>query len=331
MISLNTPCKPEPPSRLLTYNDSILLLGSCFAEHLVAKANEIKFTTYSNPYGIIYQPNLLFDSVHDVFDHEKSIDHLFQKHNQWLSWKHHSRIVGNSKQDLEQLLLNLKNQFYTQLKSVSVLSFTLGTSWIYRLKSNQIGVANCHKQPASLFNKELLSVDEMFDSFERMYKTLERHGLQCQIKFTISPVRHIKDGLFENNVSKGRLFDLVHRIRKHYPNVWYFPAYEIVFDELRDYRFYADDLLHPSSKAVDIIWDRFHSIYFHPNELKDRISCIRIRQFCEHRILQSINDSYVQTCQKLLEEINTLQKKYPHQDWESERGYLQTTLINYGN
>ncbi|MCG8490951.1 MAG: GSCFA domain-containing protein, partial [Sneathiellales bacterium] len=241
----------------IDYQSKLLLLGSCFAENIGEKLNYFQFQSLQNPFGILYHPLAMESLVERALNHKTfQDDEVFEMEGMWYSFEAHSDLRSAEKQVLVKKLNKVLQTILQHLQSASHLVITLGTAWAYRHRSTGKLVANCHKVPQKEFSKELLTVQTLKDSLENLLSMVEKINPDLQIIFTISPVRHLKDGFVENQRSKANLISAVHQMQTR-PTVSYFPAYEIMMDELRDYRFYGKDMVHPNDLAVDYIWDKF--------------------------------------------------------------------------
>ncbi|WP_297802184.1 GSCFA domain-containing protein [uncultured Polaribacter sp.] len=250
------PLKKEVKNSI-DYNSKILLLGSCFSENIGDKLNYFKFQTNQNPFGILFHPKAIENLVTNAINKKKYLpeDLIFQNE-RWHCFDAHSSL---SSADKNELLANLNSAITAtnkKLKEATHVIITLGTSWVYRFIETDAIVANCHKIPQKKFLKKLLSVDEITKSLKTTIALLKSVNKNIHILFTISPVRHLKDGFTENMQSKSHLITAIHSVINA-NNSSYFPSYEIMMDELRDYRFYAQDMMHPNKTAINYIWERF--------------------------------------------------------------------------
>ena len=250
------PLKKEVKNSI-DYNSKILLLGSCFSENIGDKLNYFKFQTNQNPFGILFHPKAIENLVTNAINEKQYLpeDLIFQNE-RWHCFDAHSSL---SSADKNELLANLNSAITTtnkKLKEATHVIITLGTSWVYRFIETDAIVANCHKIPQKKFLKKLLSVDEVTKSLKTTIALLKSVNKNVHILFTISPVRHLKDGFTENMQSKSHLITAIHSVINA-NNSSYFPSYEIMMDELRDYRFYAQDMIHPNKTAINYIWERF--------------------------------------------------------------------------
>jgi len=257
---------PKQSHNLVDYNSRILLLGSCFAENIGEKFNYFKFQNTINPFGILFHPkaieNLITNAVNEK---EYTADDVFLHNEQWHSFDAHSKLSNVSKEDLLGGLNNAIKSTNQQINSSTHIIITLGTSWAYRHIESDKTVANCHKVSQKQFLKELLSVDEIVQCLQAIIALIKQENPKTSIIFTVSPVRHIKDGFVENTLSKSQLISAIHQLLRESSSLsvaeGYFPSYEIMMDELRDYRFYAEDLIHPSTTAINYIWERFKTVW----------------------------------------------------------------------
>ena len=247
----------------ISYSDKILFIGSCFSEEIGNKMCELKFDILQNPNGILYDPISITDALFSYID-AKPFDeaNLFELNGLWHSWKHHSVYSGVSKNEVLQNINHAKKQAYQFLEEANILIVTFGTAFNYQLKNNFENVANCHKAPADLFIKTLLPVEEIKAAMLSAITALELFNPKLKIILTVSPVKHVKDGLVENNRSKARLIEAAHVVCDEKDNAFYFPSYELVNDVLRDYRFYKKDLVHPNETAIDFVFEKFAETFF---------------------------------------------------------------------
>ena len=258
------------------------MLGSCFSQSIHGKFRRFGFDAWSSPFGTIYNPLSIFKAV-EYLIHPNSPWSMGQYGGNFFAWETAHSLISKDEQELEEQLLNLRNMHHHLLRESKVLLITVGSAWAYFLQPQDALVANCHKVPGNQFNKRLLSHEEMSQAFKAFYEALLVFNPRIQIVLTVSPVRHIREGLVENNRSKARLIEWTHSMVEHYSNVHYFPSYEIIMDELRDYRFFEPDGVHPSVQAVDFVWDRVVACFLSPkaHALFDSIEAVRKME--EHR------------------------------------------------
>ena len=295
---------------LINYASNILLIGSCFVENIGNKLEYFKFQNLLNPFGILFHPKaievLIADSVGKKKYSEKDI---FFYNEQWHSFDAHSKLSNPSK---EILLLELNSQLgltNQKIQKASHVIITLGTAWVYRFVESQNIVANCHKVPQKQFSKELLSVEEIVQSFENMVRLIKKVNPDVAIIFTVSPVRHLKDGFIENTQSKSHLITAIHSILTDH--IHYFPSYEIMMDELRDYRFYAEDMMHPNHLAIEYIWNKFKEVWISEdsNKIMDEVDVIQ--KSLQHKPFNPNSESHQKFLQNLEISKQQLELKLP--------------------
>ena len=247
----------------ISYEDSILALGSCFAENIGNKLNAVYFEADINPFGVLYNPVSIKNSLELLLQNKPFIpDNIFEYKSLWQSFAHSSQFAGISEVEC---LSKINSRLITSgefLQKTNVLLITFGTAWVFEEKKSGRVVSNCHKLPSADFERRRLTVNEIVTDYNELIVTLQALCPALNIIFSVSPIRHWKDGAHENNISKSVLLLAIDELQKQHEQVHYFPAYEILLDELRDYRFYASDMLHPSEVAVDYIWSRFSETYF---------------------------------------------------------------------
>lgn len=297
----------------IDYNASILLIGSCFSENIGAKFQYHKIQSSINPFGILFHPlaieKLLTRAINKEYYNEED---FYYNNEQWCCLDVHSKFNNNLKEDLLAQINSEIHNTHLQLKTLTHVIITLGTSWVYRhIASDQI-VANCHKVPQNQFQKELLSVEEITRSLLASISLLKHLNPKITILFTVSPVRHIKDGFIENTRSKSHLLTAIHQVVESTKQVHYFPSYEIMMDELRDYRFYDIDMLHPNALAIDYIWDKFKMVWISEEAIKMADSVASIQAKKSHRPFNPSSEAHQQFLTKLQSEIDELCIKYPH-------------------
>lgn len=277
----------------ITYNDRILTLGSCFAENIGTKLQEACFLTFINPFGVMYNPMSVAQGIRYLLsEKEFTATDLFQSGSLWNSLAHSSTFSATTADEALQKINSRLLAARYFLHETNVMMITLGTAWVFELVDTRKIVSNCHKLPASRFTRRRLSVDEIINEFTEVFGFLRNSYPGLKFIFTVSPIRHWKDGAHENTVSKSTLHLAVDALEKQFDFVHYFPAYEIMMDELRDYRFYASDMLHPSDVAVDYIWQRFGDTYFSSETLNLKKELERLHADLNHRPLHPETEEY---------------------------------------
>ena len=309
----------------IDYDSKILLLGSCFAENMGEKFDYFKFQTTINPFGIIFNPVSLEKLIRRSIEKRKFTENDIFFHNDlWHCFEVHSELSNSDKDVFLESLNDLISSTNKKLSDSTHIIITLGTSWVYRHRQAQSDsdgvVANCHKVPQKEFTKELLSIQQIEESIESIISLVHSVNPNCKFIFTVSPVRHIKDGFVENTLSKAHLIAAVHSVlnRKFSTslelttqNNIYFPAYEIMMDELRDYRFYAEDMLHPSQTAIDYIWIQFFENYISESQFGLMNDICSIQKGLKHRPFNPNTESHQKFLHQLELKIKTIQNQHP--------------------
>ncbi len=318
---------PAPLAEKIKMRDKILLSGSCFTEHMGAKLRAHKFRILENPHGILFNPVSIASSIQDYIENKVYAESdLIEEQELWSSWNFHSRFSHADKITAIQLMNDSVSSANIFLKNADWLFLTLGSAFVYQLPDQRI-VANCHKSPAVQFQKRLLTAEEILASFEEMLYRLRIFNPALRIIFTISPVRHVRDGLIDNNRSKAVLIQAVHHIVNKFERLFYFPAYELVIDDLRDYRFYAEDMVHPNYQATEYVWQKFADSCIAPDarELMKEINKLNAAKL--HLPIHPGSVSHRKFMIKSLEQAYQLSAKYPFLDFTEEIGYFS----NEGN
>ncbi len=297
----------------INHQSKILFLGSCFAENIGNMLEKSRFRTDINPFGILYNPLSVKKSIEYLLSNKQfTMNDLVRNEGIWHSFAHHGRFSG---ENAEEVLTAINNriQFSTQFLLDSYYLFiTLGSAWVYFLKSTGDVVSNCHKFQNSIFDRTLISVETIVNELFEVLTLLLQHNPKLKIIFTVSPVRHWKDGANGNQLSKASLLLAISALQKKMPQISYFPAYELVIDDLRDYRFYADDLLHPNTQAVEYIYEKFAACYFskQTNELNEEI--LSIERGKAHKPFNPNTENHQLFLQKLNTKIENLERKLIH-------------------
>lgn len=288
----------------LNHGDGIVLQGSCFSDEILNRLNYAGYTATGNHFGTIFHPSMLAFNILNCFE-EHVTERIIQREDLFFSLDASSTIFGYSEDELITKLKKQRSDLSNELKTAKLLIVTFGTAWGYELKDTNELVANCHKLPQSQFDKALSSPYELVQDWILVIEKLAIVNPELQILFTVSPVRHIRDGMIENNLSKARLLEAVHQLAIE-DNCDYFPSYEFVVDILRDYRFYKSDKVHPSDEAVDFVWQKFRDTYFTENSIKLAEEVTKLRKLDSHRSLYTsseANKSHDKTAKFKIEEL----------------------------
>ncbi|MEO8583002.1 MAG: GSCFA domain-containing protein [Flavitalea sp.] len=312
------------PEQRIDYRDKMLVCGSCFTEHIGSRLHDLKFAVLQNPNGIIFDPFTVATSITSYIDHKFFLEgDLVHLNELWQSWQHHSRFSGINKDEVLAAINESQEAAHHYLKDAKWLIITLGTSFSYRLVDGMKPVANCHRAPANWFQKQLMTIEEIQASLDTMLYKLFLFNKNIHVIFTVSPVRHIRDGLIENNRSKARLIESVHHLVGKYDRLFYFPSYELVIDVLRDYRFYDIDLVHPNYQATEYVLQQFmeHFINNESNTISKEIDKINIAR--KHRAFQPDTEAYKNFLKLQAERTRELLKTYPFIDLQEELDYFE--------
>ena len=297
----------------IDYNSKVLLLGSCFSENIGNKFNYYKFQSHQNPFGILFHPKAIETFISDAINQKEYTDEdVFFLNERWHCFDAHSDMSSPSKEELLHNLNEAIQHTNQQINESTHFIITLGTSWTYRFIETDTTVANCHKVPQKKFLKELLSVDEISQSLESIIALVKDVNPSMNFIFTISPVRHLKDGFIQNQQSKSHLIASIQQIVEPRKKLFYFPSYEIMMDELRDYRFYKEDMIHPSKTAIDYIWEKFSEVWIDNSSSSTMKQVDSIQKRMNHRSFNSNSKEHQQFLNKLSEDIQKVQKHYEY-------------------
>lgn len=309
-MKLQTKLPPISEKLELNYSSHFLLNGSCFAENIGKRLEEAKFSSMVNPLGISFNPLSLFNLIQRSINREFFDLTDFQLADEkYFSFDLHSSFSSLNQEEAIRLAnLRLEEQAL-YLQKANCIIFSLGTAWVHLKKDEQQLVNNCHQLPATEFEKTLLSIGEITDAWRELLKAFKKQGIKSQIIiFTVSPVRHLKDGFHENQLSKSTLLLAVDQICEEFDNCHYFPSYEIMMDELRDYRFYDRDLIHPNETAIDIIWEYFQNAFCSDSCRLDIQKVGEILAALHHKPFHAKSSSHIHFLEKLKEKIMSFQK-----------------------
>lgn len=308
-MKLYTSVDIAPSPKKIAYNDKILLLGSCFADNIGTKFGEYYFQTTVNPYGTLYNPASIAKAISGIGNGVSDIG-IVEHNGLWHSLSHHGSFSRADKEDLVRACEQSRVQLREALQQASIMIITFGTAWVYEYEDKV--VANCHKLPANRFVRRRMTVDEIVEIWQPILAAMpDKHWI-----FTVSPIRHVKDGLHENQISKAILLQAVDRLTAKQLDspiggLSYFPSYEIMLDELRDYRFYAEDMVHPSAVAVDYIWQRFVDTYMTADTQNEMRTLHQLWRDRHHRFLHPDSPEAQQFAAHIKTRLQQLQPRYP--------------------
>ncbi|MBK8806473.1 MAG: GSCFA domain-containing protein [Bacteroidales bacterium] len=303
---------PLPKSALkIDFQDKILSLGSCFASNIADKLSSQKFSVCNNPFGVLFNPVSIKNNIQLLINNIIEPDFkIFEYNNLWHSWFFHENFSTNTQSEIETKIQDTITSVGSYLKEAKILIITFGTAYTYSLKNEDFVVSNCHKAPTAWFKKDRLTITEIIDFYNDIILKIQDYNPEIEIIFTVSPIRHWADGAHENQLSKSILLLAIDEIIKQNAKTHYFPAYEIVLDELRDYRFYAEDMLHPNNVSINYIWELFSKSYFSEKTQKALISIEKINKSILHKPFFPTSDAYKKHIAATVEHCKQAQKDF---------------------
>lgn len=327
-MELHTCIAISKPPFSISYKDKLLLLGSCFAENIGQKLSDNKFNVTINPFGTLYNPCSIASAI-SILKNKKiyTATDLIYRDGLFHSMDHHSRFSAATESDCLQTINNQLQLAGQNLKDTNIVLITLGTRYVYQLKSSGQIAANCHKLPEKSFNRYPLETEEIAHKCRSIYLQLYEINPDIKIIFTVSPIRHWKDGAHNNQLSKASLLLAIDKIQQEYPTcIGYFPAYEIMMDELRDYRFYANDMIHPSALAIDYIWQRFTDTFINKDSILIMKEWQDILKSLRHKPFNPNSKEYHNFIMQTLLKIDRITGKFPYFDIAKEKESLMSKL-----
>jgi hypothetical protein len=316
--------------RTILHQHKLLLMGSCFTENIGEKLRRHKFTVLENPNGILFNPVSVSEAIESYIDKKQITGaDIFQHNETWHSWKHHSRYSGVTELECLKRINESATTAHFYLKETDQLMITLGSAWLYTLTDKAANAeagsvaANNHKAPADWFQKRLMKAEETVGVLEKMLQKLLAFNPHLQIIFTISPVRHLREGVIENNRSKAVLIQAVHQLVEKFENLYYFPAYELVIDDLRDYRFYAEDLVHPNYQATQYVWQKFTEACMSEETRGLMKEIAEINLAYQHKPFNALTSHHHKFLASYYTKTKSLQSKHPYLDFMQELAYFE--------
>jgi hypothetical protein len=319
---------PKEVRNPISYPSKILLLGSCFSKNIGEKLEYFKFQTIQNPFGILFHPKAIEKCIVNAIQQKTyTAEELVFQNDRWHCLDAHSSLSSVDKEKLLNQLNTVIATTNTALKEANHLIITLGTAWIYRHTETNTIVANCHKIPQKKFSKELLSVTEIRQSLTKLIAEIRLVNPNLQILFTVSPVRHLKDGFIENTQSKSHLITAIHKVLHEETlskesnkkgGIGYFPSFEIMMDELRDYRFYEADMIHPNTTAIEYIWERFSATWIADNATETMQKVDQIQKGLSHRPFYAESEQHQKFEQNLSDKIVQLTHEFSFMKFEQK-------------
>lgn len=319
----------KPLPKPITHRHKLLLIGSCFTENIGEKLDKYKFTTLQNPAGILFNPVSVAEALTDCIEaNTVSEKDLFFFNEAWHSWKYHSRFSGITADETLEKINSSVQTAHDFLKTADYVFITLGSAWVYTLTEKALNAkpgsvaANNHKAPADWFHRRLLTTEEVLRVLDNVMHRLFLFNSKIKIIFTISPVRHLREGVVENNRSKAVLIQAVHQLVDKFDRLYYFPAYELVIDDLRDYRFYAEDLVHPNYFATQYVWEKMVDACMTPQTkaLMEEIHSINLA--FQHKAFNPSSTQHKKFLETFYQKTSQLQQEHPYINLEKEIAYF---------
>lgn len=309
---------PQSPIRI-DHKTRIVLFGSCFAENIGKFLSDNQFHVRINPFGVLYNPYSIQLAIDILLEGKVFTEHdVFEEQGSFHTFFHHSSFSGNDKTVFLENINFVRETATHDLKNADLILLTFGTSYVFRHKMSRQIVANCHKQPASMFERFRLSIDDIVQEWGRTIRNIRSENPTVKFLFTVSPIRHWKDGAHGNQLSKAILLLAIDQLVESYEEVYYFPSYEIVMDELRDYRFYNEDMLHPNDLAIRYIGERFSDTFFDKQTQRIIKEWQKIYKAISHKSFNEKAEEYKQFLRQTLLKMSNLKDKYPYFECENE-------------
>ena len=311
----------------IRHSERIMLFGSCFAENIGNLLKENKFRCDVNPFGVLYNPLSIANALNQILEgKEYREEDLFFSGGLWHSWLHHSDFSAPSQEEALALVNSRLAKAKENLAKADWLVMTWGTAYVYIHQEMQKVVGNCHKQPDKTFRRLMLNAEAFVEECRDVLKKCREVNPNLKVLFTVSPIRHAKDGMHGNQLSKATLLLAIDEICRTCPNCFYFPSYEIVMDELRDYRFYADDMIHLSSKAVEYIWECFSRCYFSKETQAIMKEWAEVKRALDHKPFRPNSDAYRAFLSQIVLKIMQMKEKFPYLEVQKEMELCESRL-----
>lgn len=322
-MELRTTFTIEPSQDKITHNDQVMFIGSCFASSIGSQMEMGHIPVMINPAGAVFNPVSVSNTLDTITEQrEFLLEDLHFHDGTWLSFYHYTDFSSKDPAIVLEKINRRSKEAFDFLKNARFLFVTFGTARVYRWKETGLIVSNCHKIPSGQFETHMLTIDEIVTLWTEQLDKLQSLFPKLHVVFTISPVRHWKDGAHGNQVSKSVLFLAVEELLKHKIDPKYFPAYELVMDDLRDYRFYSEDMLHPSSSAINYIWEAFTGCYLDSKTIRTWNEVVKITKACNHRFNTDSDTKIKNFAERILKQISEIKDKFPAIDLSREQNYF---------
>lgn len=316
-MQLHLDLKIRRSEHLIDHRQALLLMGSCFSEHIGQKLKSLKFKADTNPFGIVFNPRSMAISLQRITEEKAyTANDLIQHNNLWHGLDAHGRFSDTGQAKVLQQLNQSLHSWHEQLKTARWLMLTFGSAYVYRHLATGRYVANCHRIPQQDFSKELLDKESIVSELSAVLEHLKVINPRCRVLLTVSPVKHLRDGVVENNLSKAILLQSVHALVALHPQCAYFPAYELVTDDLRDYRFFEADMAHPNQQAIGYVWSKFANAYFSDDTLALNQKLEELNKARQHRFLHAEPQAIKAFKESYALKAKALKEQYPFIDLE---------------
>ncbi len=326
-MELRTTFEIEPSVNKITYNDPVLFTGSCFATEIGKQFEVGKMPVLINPSGTVYNPVSVCNTLDTIMEGRKyTSDDIYNYNGIWLSFNHYTDFSAEDPVTVLERINSAAERSHKFVSAAKFLFITFGTARVYRWNKSGNIVSNCHRIPSSEFTNELLAPSQIVSLWDAELTKLKSLFPALKVVFTISPVRHWKDGAHGNQISKSVLILAVEELMGHPSGPGYFPAYELIMDDLRDYRFYDDDMLHPSSSAINYVWQRFSDCYLDSRTVELRNEVIKVTRACSHRLTSALERKKKEFARSMIERISNIEDKIPTVDLTAEKAYFSKIL-----
>ena len=311
----------------IRHSEQIVLFGSCFAENIGNLLRENKFRCDMNPFGVLYNPLSIVCALNQILERkEYREEDLFLSKGVWHSWMHHSQFSSASSTEcLDKINYRLRKSF-TELSCADWLIITWGTAYVYLHQEKQEVVGNCHKQSEKMFKRLMLNVDTIIEEYQAVLSEIKKCNPKLKVLLTVSPIRHVRDGMHGNQLSKATLLLAANEICRTCSDCFYFPSYEIVMDELRDYRFYAEDMVHPSQMTIEYIWECFSQCYFSQETQAVMREWAEIRRALNHKPYYPESEAYRTFLSQIVLKIVRMKEKLPYLEVQKEIELCESRL-----
>lgn len=314
-------------SHKISYQKPLVFIGSCFSVNIGSKLSQDKFQTLINPFGTLYNPHSISKNlINSLKSNEVLHDYVLTNDGLYKHYDYHGEVYANSPNELQNKILIQQDRVKDFLSRASHVFITLGTAYVFERQTDQKIVANCHKQPAKLFNRRLLTIAEIEKDLNTMVESVSMINPAIQIILTVSPIRHLRDGMIENNKSKALLITACHQVVESMKHLSYFPSYELIMDDLRDYRYYESDLLHPNAVAIDYVYEKFQQCYFSDETVNLQKEILSLIKATQHRPFNKRSDKHQIFLKKTLAKLNTNAQLYSI-DWSKEIAQLSDDIL----